>query len=549
MNPHPRFVMSPAPQYEPSSPRAAPLSAEPTRLGAAELARAIAAGQFTASEVVEAHIARMEQVNGRLNALVVPLFHHARRAAEQADAAQRRGNTLGPLHGVPVTIKESFHVAGTPSTLGLTTRREEIIKEDGALVRQLRKAGAIVLGKTNVPQLMIWHETANPLYGRTNNPWNLERGPGGSTGGEAALIAVGASPLGLGSDLGGSIRLPAHFCGIHGLKPTSRRVAKSGQEKNLLGLEAIQCQGGPLARRVEDLELMLQVLCDAPPGSLDAEATPGLPPPSRNVDLTQLRIGMWTDDGYFPAAPALRRVVEEAAEALRARGATVEPFSPPNMEEAVNLYLGLLSADRGACLRRLLRGSQVDPNVRRLLGLAKIPNLLRGAVVGGLRTVGQPWGAKLVSAARYGSADDFWQLAHRRQVFQQRFMSAMALGGYDALICPPHALPAMRHGDAVDLMPAAANTFLMNLLGMPAGVVAATRVRAGEESDRAPSRDLVIKKAIRAEAGSAGLPVGVQVAAGHWREDIVLAVMHALESAFRDRPDYPDGASGLGEIF
>ncbi len=529
--------MNPAPQSEPLS-----LSAiEPTRLGAAELARAIAAGQFTAQEVVEAHIARIEQVNGRLNALVIPLFEQARRAAKQADAAQRRGETLGPLHGVPITIKESFHVAGTASTMGLTTRRTEIQPEDGILVRQLRQAGAIVLGKTNVPQLMIWHESTNPLYGQTNNPWDLERGPGGSTGGEAALIATNASPWGLGSDLGGSIRLPAHFCGIHGFKPTSRRLAKSGQEKNVLGLEAIQCQAGPLARRVEDLELMLRVLCDAPPGALDAEATPGLPLPSCNVDLSRLRIGMWTDDGYFPVSPAIRRAVEEAGAILQECGATVEPFTPPNMEEAVNLYIGLMSADRGASLRRLLRGSQVDPNVRRLLSLAKIPNFLRGVVVQGLRSVGQLWPSKLVAAARYGSADDFWQLSHRRQVYQQQFMDVMARGRYDALLCPPHALPAMRHGDAVDLIPAAANTFLMNLLGVPAGVVAATRVRADEQSDRPKSRDLVVKKALRAEAGSAGLPVGVQVAAGHWREDIVLAVMAALEAAFRNRPDYPAG--------
>jgi fatty acid amide hydrolase len=514
---------------------------EPTGLGAAELAHAIADERWTALEVVEAHIARIEEVNARLNALVVPLFDEARRAARAADESQRRGRWLGPLHGVPVTIKESFHVAGTPSTIGLTSRRNEIIASDGVLVRQLRQAGAIILGKTNVPQLMIWHETTNPVYGRTNNPWDLNRSPGGSTGGEAALIAAGASPLGLGSDLGGSIRLPAHFCGIHGLKPSSRRVAKGGQAKNLLGLEAIQCQAGPLARRVEDLELMLNVLCDAPPGSLDAEATPGLPLPSADVDLAGLRIGMWTDDGYFPASPAIRRAVEEAAAILRARGAEVEAFQPPDVGEAIDLYFSLISSDRGGSLKRLLQGSEVDPNVRRLLSLAKIPNSLRGIVTAALRTFGQPWAARLIAGARYGSADDFWRLSHARQLYEQRFTAAMAAEGLDALISPPHALPAMRHGDAVDLMSAAAPAFVMNLVGVPAGVVAATRVEAGEETDRPASRDLVVKKALRAESGSTGLPVGVQVAACHWREDIVLAIMHALEAEFSARPGYPAG--------
>jgi fatty acid amide hydrolase len=370
-----------------SSPAEAPPS-ELIWMGAAELARAIAAERATATEVVEAHIARIERVNPRLNALVVPLFEEARCAARDADERQRRGEPLGPLHGVPVTIKESFHVAGTASTIGLTHRRGDVFDRDGVLIRQLRRAGAIVLGKTNVPQLMIWHESVNPVYGRTSNPWNLARTSGGSTGGEGALIAAGGSPLGLGSDLGGSIRLPCHFCGVHGLKPTSRRLAKSGQEKNLLGLEAIQGQAGPMARRVEDLELALRVMCDAPPGSLDPEATPGLPPPSAAVDVSQLRVAMWTDDGYFPAAPAVRRAVEEAAEILRARGAAVERFRPPDVDEAIDLYFALVSADRGASLRRLLRGSEVDPNVRRLLLLTKIPNLLRGAVTGGLAARG-----------------------------------------------------------------------------------------------------------------------------------------------------------------
>jgi fatty acid amide hydrolase len=409
------------------------------------------------------------------------------------------------------------------------------------LVRQLRQAGAVVLGKTNVPQLMIWHESQNPVYGRTNNPWDLGRSPGGSTGGEAALIAAGGSPLGLDSDLGGSIRLPCHFCGIQGLKTTSRRLAKTGQAKNLLGLEAIQSQPGPLARHVEDLELMLRVLCDAPPGSLDAEATPGAPLPSHEVDLAAVRVGMWTDDGYFPASPAVRRAVEEAADVLRGRGAQVESFQPPDVDEAIDLYFGLISSDRGRNIRRLLEGSEVDPNVRRLLMLAKIPNLVRGPVAGALRLLGQEWPARLVAAARYGSADDFWRLSHRRQLYEQRFMAKMASEGFDALISPPHALPAMRHGDAVDLMAAAAPTFLMNLIGVPAGVAAATRVRPGEESDRNQGGDLVVRKALRTEDGSAGLPVGVQVAARHWREDVVLAIMAALEDAFRRRPAYLAG--------
>ncbi len=195
----------------------------PTDWSAAQIARRVARREVSALEVVQAHIARIEAVNGRLNAVVVPRFDEARTEAAAADDRLARGEPIGPLHGVPITVKECFHLAGTPASIGLARRQHELSADDGLLVARLRKAGAIVLGKTNLPQLMIWHESDNPVYGRTNNPWDLGRTPGGSTGGEAAIIAARGSPLGLGNDLGGSIRVPCHFCGIHGFKPTSLR--------------------------------------------------------------------------------------------------------------------------------------------------------------------------------------------------------------------------------------------------------------------------------------------------------------------------------------
>lgn len=161
------------------------------QLSASEMARQIAAGTLTSAELIDAHILRIEAVNPRINAVVVPLFAQASAQAAAADEARRRGETLGPLHGVPVTIKECFHVAGTPATEGVGHFADELMSADGPLVERLRRAGAIVLGKSNVPQLMLIHETENPVYGRTNNPWNPERSPGGSSGGEAAIIAAG----------------------------------------------------------------------------------------------------------------------------------------------------------------------------------------------------------------------------------------------------------------------------------------------------------------------------------------------------------------------
>ena len=226
-----------------------------TSLSAAEIARKIRAKELSAREVVDAQIRRIEEVNPLLNAVVIPLFEQARREADAADTAQLRGDPLGPLHGVPITIKEQFLVEGTATTFGLPSQKHHRAEEDGPLVKRLRDAGAIILGKTNVSQMLLFIESDNHLYGRTNNPWNLERTCGGSSGGEAAIIAAGGSPLGLGGDFGGSIREPAHFYGIQGLKPTSLRLTNFDTRSDLLprGQEVILPQPGPMARTVADL--------------------------------------------------------------------------------------------------------------------------------------------------------------------------------------------------------------------------------------------------------------------------------------------------------
>src|ERR1051326_8912584 len=230
-----------------------------TRLSASELARRIAEGHLSSKEVVEAHIRRMEAVNPRLNAVVVPLFDQARAEASRADRLRRQGTLLGPLHGVPITLKEQFMVPGTPSSVGLMSHRSQLIKREGPLVKRLRQAGAIVLGKTNLSQLLlsVSGTCENPVYGRTNNPWDLERSPGGSSGGEAAIIAAGGSPLGLGGDHGGSIRVPAHFCGLYSLLPTARRLTNldTAPYAEIAGQEATIAQPCPIARSARDLLL------------------------------------------------------------------------------------------------------------------------------------------------------------------------------------------------------------------------------------------------------------------------------------------------------
>lgn len=508
------------------------------RDSAVELTAKISAGEVSARETVEAYIHRIEQVDPVVNAVVVRRFDEARGEADRIDRARQDGAELGPLAGVPITVKEAYFVTGTPATIGLDKYVGQSCQHDGPLIARLREAGAIILGKTNVSQLLILHESDNPVYGRTNNPWDLDRTPGGSSGGGAAAVAAGESALGLGGDLGGSIRIPAHFCGIHGFKPTTGRLTNLGSRVSFNGMDAIGGQAGPFARTVDDLELALRVLVQDPPPH-DADVYPVPMGRSDDVDIANLRIGVWNDDGYFPASPAIRRAVDESGAALRAMGAEVEPFQPPGVPESIRMYYGLVSADGTESLRRQLSGGTADKRVARLLRLGGIPQRMRGAMTWWLKNRGQLRLAALVESTGAGTADRYWQLTASKTAYVQRFLASMQARRLDALICPPHALPALRHGQSVDLTTAASYAFVINLLEMPSGVVAASRVRRSEESDRAESRDQVERAARIAEADSAGLPVGVQVAARHWREDIVLAVMKALEQHFRRQPDYP----------
>jgi fatty acid amide hydrolase len=479
-------------------------------MSATELAQRIKSGEISAWEVVEAHIHRIEAVNPSLNAVVIPLFEQALAQAKTADEARVHKEPLGPLHGVPITIKEQFYVAGTQTTLGLLNQVGNVANKDGPLVSKLRKAGAIILGKTNIFQMLVGHESDNPVYGRTNNPWDLKRTPGGSSGGEAAIIAAGGSSLGLGGDFGGSIRIPAHFCGIHGLKPTSGRLTNGDNALHILatGQEAIIAQNGPMARTIDDLHLAMEVLTTP-----TAERTIDLVPPifwpdSEDVSISGLRIGMYTDDGYFPAAPAIRRAVEEAAAELNALGAQVEPFTPPDVAKAVQLFLSIASADGGFWLRNGFGKDKPDYRAKGFLQGGSLPAILRPIVAKIFERQGKPHLAFALRSMGSKSAHQYWQLIKELAAYREQFLRALDDSRLDALICPPHALPSLTHGSSeyLNVYSTGSYALLYNVLGMPAGVVAATRVREGEESNRSPVKNVIEKAAFAVEHGSVGLP-------------------------------------------
>lgn len=498
-------------------------------MSASALARGIAAGETTARAAVEAHIARLEQVNPALNAAVVKLYERARALADAADARQREGLPLGPLHGVPVTLKECFDVADTPSTFGLSARAGHRASADDAYVARLLAAGAIPIAKTNVAQLLFFYETENPVYGRTLHPERADRSPGGSSGGEAALIAAGASILGLGTDLGGSVRIPAAFTGIAGFKATAGRFPDPGRGSVPWGQRAMPSQAGVLGRSIADVTLGLRALEAGRDPAVDPG--PALGDPAA-VDVAGLRVACFEDDGVFPPSPAVRRAVREAAEALRRRGATVVPWRFPDGRRALELSGALLFGDNGEGFRALLGRDKPVPQLADLISLSRWPDFLRKGMGAALRAFGQTGMADNLGIFGHRGAAEYWRNVEAQSDFRAGFARALDQlpgGPCDAVLCPPCALPAFTHGASREVVTAGCYALLFNLLGWPAGVVPFTRVRAGEESDRPASKDRVATRASEVERGSAGLPVGVQIAARPWREDIALALLAAVE--------------------
>lgn len=306
---------------------------DPIFATASELAGAIRERRASAVEVLDAHLACIARHNPALNAIVTLNEEGARKRAAEADAALARGEIWGPLHGVPVTIKDSFATAGLRTTSGYPPLADYIPTEDATVVARLKAAGAIVLGKTNLPLLVHGFQSDNPVFGRTNNPWDLTRTPGGSTGGGAAALASGMSPLEIGSDYGGSVRIPAHYCGLFSIKPTERRVPLTGHIPELPGKpRSVRhvATPGPLARSLEDLAVALQVIAGPDP------AQPEIPPvtlvPIAKPLLTKLRVA-WSDDfGGLPVTRDTRAALQGLVDQLDERGCSVERRMPDGFD-------------------------------------------------------------------------------------------------------------------------------------------------------------------------------------------------------------------------
>jgi amidase len=436
-------------------------------------------GALSSTELVKAHLARIELVNPALNAVIEILREPALRAAEAVDRRRAAGEPLRPLEGVPFSVKDSIEVEGTVCSAGtIGLKHAARSTRDATLVTRLRDAGAIPIARTNLPDLLFAFESDNLIFGRTNNPYDRARTSGGSSGGEAALIAACGSPFGLGSDAAGSVRLPAHYCGIASLKPTSGRLARTGHVPPAGGWLEMVWQIGPMARRVEDLWTMMPILL-----GLDGQDRTVVPMPygdPAQVPLRDLRIAFFADNGIVPPDADTRAVVEAAAKALANEVRSVEECRPAGVEQSYDLEMKMIGPDGGDGLRAYLKS----------IGSTRTHPLLEGWL-GKL----ERYRTDVVGFAEYWTELDKFRDGMYR--FGNRF---------DAVLSPVASQPAVPHGMSIDndVFRGFSYTMTYNVTGWPAAVV-------------------------RCGTSKTGLPIGVQIAANPWREDVALAIARVLE--------------------
>ncbi len=465
-----------------------------TSLSAMQMAATVRAGEIRPTNLVEAHLERIARLNPQLNAFVHVDFEGAQRQADAADAAVESGEAVGPLHGVPLTIKSSIDVTGWPCRCGSRLRADHVAQHDAPLVTRLRDAGAILLGNTNAPEFLMAYETDNLVTGRTNNPWDLERTPGGSSGGEAAAIAARCSAGGVGSDGGGSIRVPAHYSGICGLKPTPGRIPATGHFPESAGPFASLGVVGPMARTVGDVRLLFEVMAGPDDGDpMSAPVPVGAP---LKKDVRQLRIGFFEEDGRIPVTPETRAAVRTAASALRSAGHVVEPFLPDELELVRRIWWNLFGRAGQLALGPLYEGreAELSPILREFIGIVR----------------GEP---RL-------TIEEFMNTLLERDAVRARFLRQMER--YPILLCPVCAVPAFVHGErewkiegrTVEYLDAMSYCQWFNVLGNPAVVVPVGRL-------------------------SEGLPIAVQVVGRPFDEGIVLAVAEEIESSCGDVGEPP----------
>ena len=448
-----------------------------------EITQEIRSKKISPVEIVELHLRRIEALQPKLNAFVHLDSEGAREQARAAESSVLRGAQLGPLHGVPLTIKSCIDVAGWPCPAGSLLRKDYVANQDAPLVSRWKAAGAILLGNTNTPEFLMAYETDNRLTGKTSNPWNLAHSAGGSSGGEAAAIAAGCSAGGVGSDGGGSIRVPAHFCGICGLKPTPGRVPATGHFPPGAGAFSWIGVVGPMARTIADVRLLFEVIAGPDPG--DALSAPVPSRAYREGELRGMRIGILESDALGIATAETRTAVERAAKLVGERDFTVEPFRLDGLDRALDLWWFFFGPVIGNLIRQSVAGREahISPMLLEYLSYTTSGNSI--------------------------TLDQFTKACADRDLLRAEILRQMR--DTPVLLSPVSISPAFRHRQG-NYHPGTGYRDTMrfsqwlNLTGFPGA-----SVPVGVSSE--------------------GLPIGVQVIGRPFEDELVLAVAEALEQA------------------
>ena len=463
-------------------------------LSATRLARMIRTREVSSREVVDAHIRRLEEVNPRINAVVAFRFDQARREAREADdrVVREDASSLPPLHGVPCTIKEAFPLEGMPNTSGLVSRTGLKATADAPAVSRLRKAGAIPLGVTNVSELCMWMESHNKVYGRTSNPYDHRRIAGGSSGGEGAIIGAGGSPFGLGSDVGGSIRMPAFFNGVFGHKPTGGLVPTTGQFPTAHNEARRYVTTGPLCRRAEDLFPLLRVLA-GPDGHDPCVDFPVLDPATAPVHrLTVLDV---TGNGRVPVSDDLQEAQRRAGDALASAGARVRRVRIPRLEHSFEIWASMLAAAGGPSFAEWMGGGRAIRPGRELLRWAAGRSAHTFPAIGLALLEQVP---KLIPTGAGRLVEEGHAL--RRELVER-------IGPQGVMLFPSYPSTAPLHGQPLLSPFSWVYTAVLNVMEVPS-----TQVPLGLDRQ--------------------GLPLGVQVVAIHGNDHLCISVANELERAF-----------------
>ena len=447
-----------------------------------QIAEGIRSKAFSPVEIIDAHLKRIDSYEPKLSAFVHLDPHEASIQASVAQSSILRGDPVGPLHGVPLTIKSCIDVAGWPAPAGSVLRIGYNPKRDAPLVARLKAAGAILLGNTNTPEFLMAYETNNLLKGRTSNPWNVAYSAGGSSGGEAAAIASGCSAGGVGSDGGGSIRAPAHFCGICGLKPTPGRIPATGHFPAGAGAFSWIGVVGPMARSIADVRLLFEVMAGPDPG--DALSSPVPMRAHNKMDLRALRIGILESPALGPATPETHAAVQRAAKLLADQGFTLEPFRLDGLDRALELWWLYFGPVIGHLLRKAVAGKedQISPMLREYLSFA--------------------------TSADPVTIDSFIEACAERDLLRAKIMRQMQ--DVPILLSPVSSGPAFLHGEG-NYRPVTGYRDTMrfsqwlNLTGFP-----------GASVPLSLSND--------------GLPIGVQIIGRPFEDELVLLVAEAMEA-------------------